>query len=326
MSRVTGISEGTPRRRICEETDPLVRSSVGVEQPLTSPVVVAVDGSRASCAALRVTAALAQRDCAPVEAVLLEGILPSGGATLCAETLRQESVPEFTRLARVRRQLCAILETNAWNLHVEFGSFGPRITHLARATGASLIVLGLRRHRPARRLLGSGAVARVLQSAQIPVLAVPATARELPHVAVAAVDFSPASLRAARAARDLLARPGTLHLVHVRPALSDGIGEIEGWNAVYSEGVALELDRLVSELALDGVSIVPELATGPLTDTLVQMIRDVNAELIACGTHSLNVFDRLLVGTTPLELLRRAECSVLVAPHTSLPNAPKEAS
>ena len=302
--------------RPCADTDPLARSAVGVQQSDIAPILVAVDGSKASDAALRIAGALAERDRAPVEAVLLEGMVPSAGASLGADTLRQEFVPESTRLGRVRRQLCTILETNAWNLNVEFGSFGPAVTNLARTTRASLIVLGSRRHRPARRLLGSGAIARVLQSAQIPVLAVSATARELPHVAVAAIDFSPASLRAARATRDLLARPGTLYLVHVRSASADG-GEIEGWNAVYGEGVSLELERLASELAVDGVSIVPKLATGSLLRTLVAVVRDVKAELIACGTHSLNVVDRLLVGHTPLELLRRAECSVLVAPHTS---------
>lgn len=290
---------------------------MGVQASDVAPILVAVDGSRASGAALHVAAALAARDCAPVEAVLLEGIVPSAGASLGAETLRQESVPESTRLGRVRRQLCAILGTNTWTLHVEFGSFGPTVNHLARTTGASLIVLGLHRHRPAR-LLGSGAIARVLQSAQIPVLAVAPTARELPHVAVAAIDFSPASVHAARATRDLLARPGTLYLVHVRAAPSGDAAKVEGWDAVYGEGVSLELKRLASELALNDVTIVPRLAIGPLIETLGSTLRDVNAELIACGTHSLNAIDRIIVGSTPLELVRRAECSLLIAPHTSL--------
>jgi nucleotide-binding universal stress UspA family protein len=307
-----------------EETDPLARSAVGVERRSTAPIVVAVDGSRAAGAALRVAAALADRDRAPVEAVLLEGIAPSGsGMSLCADVLRQASLAENTRLGRVRRQLCAILETHAWNLHVEFGSFGPAVTNVARSTDAWLIVLGLTRQRPARRLLGSGAVARVLQSAQIPVLAVAATARELPHVAVAAIDFSPASLRAARVARDLLARPGTLHLVHVRAARAERASEIEGWGAVAEAGVSLKLEELASELAADGVSVVAKLASGALIGALLGATRDVSAELIACGAHSVSAIDRFLVGHVPLELLQRVECSMLLAPSAApTPNQP----
>jgi nucleotide-binding universal stress UspA family protein len=62
------------------------------------------------------------------------------------------------------------------------------------------------------------------------------------------------------------------------------------------------------------MSIIPKRATGPLSETLVQVAREVDAELIACGLQSLNALDRVIVGRTPLELLRRAECSVLIAP------------
>jgi nucleotide-binding universal stress UspA family protein len=145
-------------------------------------------------------------------------------------------------------------------------------------------------------------------------LAVPATARELPHDAVAAIDFSAASLRAARAARDILARPSTLHLVHVCHPPAEDSGEIAGLSAVYAEGVALQLERLVSELALEEVKVVSRVETGPLTQKLLEVVHEVNAGLIACGTTSLNAIERVLLGHVPLELLRRAECSVLIAP------------
>jgi hypothetical protein len=91
-----------------------------------APILVAVDGSRAAGAALRIARLLADRDGAHVEAVLLEGIAPSGSASLSAEEVRQSLVPDATRLGRVRRQLCDALEATTWNLHIELGSFGPR--------------------------------------------------------------------------------------------------------------------------------------------------------------------------------------------------------
>ena len=300
------------------ETDPLVRSTLGAQQLLTAPIIVAVDGSRASSAALRVTAALAERDGAPIEAVLLEGMGPSGDMTLSAEALRNEPIPDSTRLGRVRRQLCAILERSNWKLHVDVGSFGTTISNLARTSGASLIVVGLGRRHRASYSLGGGAAGRVVQSSPVPVLAVAATARGLPRTAIVATDFSPTSIAAARAARELLAAPGTLYLVHVQPpAAEDSIAsaENESWNAVYDEGGALQLERLASELALGDIKVVPKLAKGPLVETLVQTVSDLGAGLIACGSDNLNAFERLLVGYPPLELLRRADCSVLIAPY-----------
>lgn len=305
--------------RMRESIDPLARATVGVERPAAAPIIVAVDGSPPSAAALRIAAALADRDAVPVEAVLLEGIAPSAsGMSLGADALRQTSPPESTRLGRVRQQLCAILETHKWNLHVEVGSFGPAVTNLARATGASLIVMGLTQHRRWRQSLG-GAVARALTTSETPILAVAPAAQELPHVAVAAIDFSTASLRAARAARDLLARPATLHLVHVRPAFAESMAEVEGWDSITEEGVALELKELASELAVDGVTVVPRLATDSVIETLLTVAADVGADLIACGARSVGRLERFFVGHVPLELLERVECSMLIAPPPTLP-------
>ena len=315
MSTTTGAEPAAVTSPARTPIDPLARSTVGVEQPVTAPIIVAVDGTRASGAALRIAAALADRDHVSVEAIVLEGLAPPGtGMSLSADALRQATLPESTRLARVRRQLCSILETHDWKLHVELGFFGPAVTKLARTSGASLIVMGLTRHRRWQQSLGGGAVARVLKTADIPILAVAPTARELPRVAVAAVDFSAASLRAARAARDLLARPATLYLLHVRPPSSEGSSDAESWDTITAEGAALELKELASELAADGVKVVPWVAGEPLIERLLTAAADVSAGLIACGTRSIGTLERFFVGHVPLELLQRAECSMLIAP------------
>jgi hypothetical protein len=101
----------------------------------------------------------------------------------------------------------------------------------------------------------------------MPVLAISATARALPYVAVAAIDFSPARLRSARVARDLLARPGTVHLVHARHTPARNAAKAEGWDAKYGEGARVESERLASELAYDGARRLVLLAP-PLIGTL----------------------------------------------------------
>jgi nucleotide-binding universal stress UspA family protein len=191
---------------------------------------------------------------------------------------------------------------------------GMRIAEAARASRASLILMGLSREGLARRLLGSGAVARVVQSAQKPLLAVRPTERALPHAAVAAIDFSAASLRGAREARDLLDRPGTLHLVHVRPTGDRRRGDIDGWDAIYDIGATIKLRELACELSTDGVTVLPRIESGALIETLLRVASEAGAEVIACGARNHNATDRHLLGYVPLQLVLNAERSVLIAP------------
>ena len=191
------------------------------------------------------------------------------------------------------------------------GRMGPTIARAARECGASLIVMGLTRVGLASRLLGSGAVARVLQSAQTPVLVVPATAPALPRAAVAAIDFSPASLRAAREVRDLLERPGTLHLVHIRPAPAWDIG---GWDAAYDAGVAIKLGELTRELTIEGITVVPRIESGSVLDSLLRVADEAKADVIACGNRNASIGEHHLLGHVPLQLMLEGERSVLMAP------------
>jgi len=308
-----------------ESIDPLFRNPADVDRQVARPILVATSGGKAASAAIRLAAELASRDGSEVEALLVERTLPSvPGVCVTAEALRLESVPESTQLGRVRAQLCAILGRRSWKLHVEFGRLGPTIARAARDAHASLIVMGLSREGLARRLLGSGAVARVLRSAQTPVLAVPATARGLPHAAVAAIDFTPACLQAAREARDLLARPGTLHLVHVRANDTEQVADVAEWDAVYATGVKAKLDQVTRSLATDGITVVPWIFVGTVIETLIRIARDVDAEVIACGARNANVIERQLLGHVPLQLLLSGECSVLIAPDASSADTPED--
>jgi nucleotide-binding universal stress UspA family protein len=307
-------------------TDPLARTTIGTDRALIEPLVVATDGSRAATAALRVASMLAGRQGRRIEAVIVEETFPTGpeGVAISAETLRRERVPDDTRLGRVRRQLCAVLEANSWNLHVEFGRVGPVIASTARRYRAPLIIMGLSRHHPARRLLGGEAVVRVLRSAPVPVLAVAATTRGLPSVVVLGMDFSVASVRAAAEACALVQRPATLHLVHVRPESRIPLSDIAGWDDVYDAGVRAQLEKLCTELSGDGITAVGRVESGNISETLLRVASEVNAGLIACGTDSLSTLERLILGRVPTQLLRNAECSVLVAPCARSLNDVKE--
>ena len=118
----------------------------------------------------------------------------------------------------------------------------------------------------------------------------------------------------AKAARDLLARPATLHLIHVRPTLRTAVADIEGWDEIYDAGVTAKLDKLARDVSGNGVIAYGRIVSGKIAESLLRIAGDVRAGLIACGTDSLNTLERLILGRIPAQLLRGAECSVLVAP------------
>lgn len=285
---------------------------------VTGPIVVATNGATSADAALRVARALAEHlgVAGEVEVVSVLEPLPVYTSGFAMEL----PPPDFEQsridaLARgVRRQLVE-MGADSWPVSLQMGQVGRTIARVAQERGAGLIVLGLGRHRPIDRLLGSETALHAIRSADAPVLAVATPAKGLPRRAVVAVDFSRASLRAAHTAMALLAEGGTLHLVHVRPPLELQSSVAEGWDAIYREGVAKLFEKLRAELAPDGrVTIDATTVFGEPAPELLGFAQRVEADLIAAGAQGHGLFDRLVVGSVTTALLRGASCSVLVLP------------
>jgi nucleotide-binding universal stress UspA family protein len=295
--------------------DPLSRAGVIGGTAPAAPILVATDGSSSAAAAVDFAAALAARNGGVVDALVVELPFPApvSGVHFDESELR-DAIPPRTRLSRVRDQLVHALAGTRWGLHVEFGRIGPTIARAAGAVGARLIALGLSRDHRGRRPLGDVIAARVLRHAQVPVLAVVPGRDGLPHTAVVAVDFSPSSIRAAAAARDLLEPPATLWLLHVLAPFDQPVSDVEGWSAVYEAGVSIELEKLGEQLAADGLRVETRLENGPVARALLRVAREVGADLVACGSHGGSTFTRLVLGSVAAEVLREANCSVLVAP------------
>lgn len=296
--------------------DPLARSSAISTPALSPPLLIATDGGASTAAVVRIASAIANRRGGVVDALVVEPPFPAPvtGVHFNDTLLEQESIPPGTRLGRVRDQLREGLRGKQWGLHVEFGRAGPTIARAASESGARLIVLGLGREHSLPRLFGETTAERVLRHASVPVLAVSPEARALPHTAVAAIDFSPASIRAALATRDLLEPPATLCLVHVRKVDDQPASDVEGWGEVYDAGVSIQLERLGEQLALPGVSVQGRIDNGSVARAMLQIAREMGADLIACGSHGAHVLDRWILGSVAARLLRASSCSVLVAP------------
>jgi nucleotide-binding universal stress UspA family protein len=130
------------------------------------------------------------------------------------------------------------------------------------------------------------------------------------------MDFSRASLRAARAAIPLLAQGAMLTLVYVEPDVDFTALGNEGWAEIHAHGVAGLFEKFSALLSVPGdVSVeTVRLRGADPAAAILDRARTGNFDLIATGTQGQTILDRHLTGSVSTALLRGARCSVLIAP------------
>lgn len=279
----------------------------------SGPILLATDGSIQSDAAVRVAQLLSQRHGVAVRVVgVVQAIpVPSPDMGLVPPPAELDDVRKSEMLEQLRSQLAGKAGTDVnWPIEIVHGHPARAIVRTAHEHHASLIVLGLGRHRMLDRLVGTETAVQVLRLSTIPVLAVPPGCETLPLRGAAAVDFSELSIESARNALQLIEPGGTLHLVHVNTGVDDLIDEHldtdrfdSAWEAV--EG-ALE--------APAGVRVRPLTLSGTPGRELLAFAHASHVELIALGTHGRGVLQRLVLGSVATQVLRGAECAVLITP------------
>jgi nucleotide-binding universal stress UspA family protein len=209
-------------------------------------------------------------------------------------------------------------------VHVRFGAVAAEVSRFARELSATMVVLGSAPHRRFRHMASGDRAAQVLHSARCPVLSVPPSFAELPHTVIAALDFGPASVRAAQAALLVVADGGTVLLTHVLPplvrlsALSD-LPETDP----NTDAQAL-FDRVRDELGPvvpSGVKLETRLITDDAIPGILSSAPYAGADLIAVGTHGGGFFSRLLLGSVAESVMHQARQAVLASP----PPSPGEA-
>jgi nucleotide-binding universal stress UspA family protein len=310
------------------------------------PILVATDGRDGSSSVLVTADRLTERlGAAPQALAVLEPFPTYGGEAPLMPTDALEAERAAATYATVCRRIVDAVGA-AWPTQVAFGPPARTIARVAEERGAAFVVLGIGRHRLVDRLLGSEMALRVLRSGERPVLAVGPEADGVYRRAVVAVDFAPASARAAAIALHLLAPGSTLSLVHVRTRLELSQPLWDAWDAHASERAHEMLQRLAVALRngttgcdeCGAHSAAPNAApnTAPTagrrdvtigTATLVgdpaaevlDYAERVGADLVAVGTHGPDLLERLLVGSTAADVVRLTSarlpgCSVLCCP------------
>ncbi len=233
---------------------------------------------------------------------------------------RDDIEEQETRAARITRALTPC-DGHGEPPLVEIldGPSASGVVAAAQRCNARVIVIGTGKHHPTGRYVYGERALEIVGIADRPVLVVPreATAASV-SVALVAVDFSPASVQAARAVLPMLSQGGRLALVHVATA-DPGREERTGRG---NEAIRRRCAELFAHFqrqlpSIPGISVETKFFHGDPVQTLLEYATLRNAGLIACGRLGHSLAARIFVGSVSSALVRQATCPVLVAPELS---------
>ncbi len=294
------------------------RQSAAHSRTATGAVLVATDGRSEADAAVRAAQLIATERGTTLSVMSVVPMIPVVAPEMQVPGLADSIDGARTAvLSRVRAQLRRVLGTDEVALHLANGSPAPVIAGRARELDASLIVVGLGRHTVADRLFGSETALRLLHVASTPILAVPPLFAAMPKRAIAALDFSPASIAALRLAQPFQMAGASLTAAYVvTPELASSMGETSG----------AQLDRLLEdsftqvrqELALrDGETFDTRVLHGDPVSRILGLADESNADLIITGSHGRGFISRMLLGSVAIGILRGAKCAVFAVPYAA---------
>ena len=288
---------------------------------LNGPVLLATDGTGKSGAAAIAARLIAERLGVAMEVVtVLEPEVIYGPALGGVPVYLPEvdEAREETRLAGVREYVARYSGgAPSPSIHMRFGAIVEEIALVARQRSATLVVVGAAPHQRLNHIVAGEFAARVLRASTVPVLSVPPGFAALPRNAVVAVDFSPASVRAAEAALLLLGDGGTLTLLHVlSPLLADApLRDVQGRDP--ADTVQTLFGRVRDELrpfVPNDVTIETRVKTDRSVDGILKAIANDAADMVAVGTHGPRLLERIFVGSVASSVLHGAAQAVLAVP------------
>ena len=134
------------------------------------------------------------------------------------------------------------------------------------------------------------------------------------------IDFSDASLDALGYASDLAARGGeTLHLLYVvdrAPCVAGPEGEYVAARIdrlIEEDGVKArtQLETLAEDLRRQGFTVTVSSREGSAAAEILKAAVELDAGLIAMGTHGRTGLRHLLLGSVAESVMRKAACPVL---------------
>ena len=285
-------------------------------------VLVATDDTAASAPALRFARTLAERgDSVHALQVVDTRSAPIPPPLDIAIAMTDAAFGDSFREQR-EREVRSMIETTLgtsvdWPASVALGTPSRSIVAEAGTLHADMIVLGLRRHNAVERAVGDETTLHVMRAAPCPVIAVNESLGRFPRRVLVAVDFSRASLEAARAANRLVGRDATLVLGYVAPAELD-IPD-DGERVIHELGVEAAFGWFRHELARADDAPVEQVKLRRWTgarvgEVLLSYADSASIDMLALGSMRHGRIERWIVGSVTTDVARDGRLSMLVVP------------
>jgi universal stress protein E len=297
------------------------RGQTDMEAPAvtTAPLLVATDATEQTDSAIRMASAIAAR--CNREVVVLAVVPPM---PMAAPEAALPPMDMSIRIGTLRRQVLEQLYRTGvdqeWRIDIERGDPAATIVRVAQQHHAPLVIMGLGEHGLFDRMLGDETVLRVLRLGTVPVLAVAPGAERLPRRVLAGLDFSPSSVRAATLAANVMSRDGRLTLAHVLPRDVDP-ANWKSVNAPFHGTMGRAFDLAVARIGFEnGEAVHRRVLAGDPAREIKTLAHEMDPDLVVVGSHGRNFLTRLRLGSVSEWMVRRAGCSVLIAPPEDGPN------
>lgn len=296
---------------------------------MTHRILVAVDLSDPSIAALKTARALAEARGATLAIVHVvasvgdvQPFFPQSYGINATHTV------ELARLAgeALERRVSEVEGCSGAERFVELGIPYAEIVRRAEAWNADLVVVGSRGKTGISRALLGSVAEHVVRVAHCPVLI--SRPSHGSGVVMAATDLSDPSLPAvARAADEARLRGARLVVMHAMEmslaAYGAGAAALLGnvFPAPSAEDQRQTRSSLITLLGdamrRFGAEGEPLVLDGDAVASIIRAVEEQKADLLVVGTHGRTGISRLLLGSVAEKLVRLADCSVLVVRQTA---------
>lgn len=234
-------------------------------------------------------------------------------STLPAQTVLEEV------LLKMRTQLNELGESPELSqlrvvTDVHIGKPFVELISVCRRWQGDLIVVGVS-ERGGGRFVGSTAE-RVLRKAPVPVLIAKRLLTSGPKTILIPTDFSSCAKQAAEEALALVrgfgGRVVFLHVMERHYLYPPAYGIAPLFPSISPEFLEPEWQEFLHELPLGGgLQWEQQTREGRAAQTIVEVAKEIGAELVVMGTHGRTGLAHMLLGSVTEKVVRLAECSVL---------------
>lgn len=279
-------------------------------------LMVATDLSGRSEKALHRAAALAKRYACPWTVIYV--VDEDQPAALIEQEVTQVRLMLEARLVELTE-----LGGTCPKLLVERGDPNQKILAAAKSQHCELLVMGAHRKSVLRDIFVGTTVERVLRAGQVPVLVVNQPVGGEYRDLLLALDTSPASAHAVKAADDLGLLEGAVRRgVYAFSPLAKGMMQYSGVSEErIDEFVGSESRQAVEELKqflhdqhLEERIDEQLVAVGLPGNVLQRMVDKHRPDLLVIGTRGMGGIKRALIGSVADYALRELDCDILVVP------------